>query len=59
MQRANLSAGLHVCRFVRRSYNPISGDVSIAGVDDMHGVQTDAGDLLFLKGNAFPGLFGG
>lgn len=46
------------CSFVRRRYNPLSGDVSVAGVDEAHGVQTAAGDLLFLKGNAFPGLFG-
>ena len=46
------------CRFVRRRYNPLTGDVSIAGVDEQHGVQTAAGDLLFLKGNAFPGLYG-
>jgi hypothetical protein len=43
---------------VRRKYNPLTGDVSIAGVDEGQGIQTAAGDLLFLKGNAFPGLFG-
>jgi hypothetical protein len=46
-------------RFVRRKYNPLTGDVAVAGVvDEAHAVQTAVGDLLFLKGNAFPGLFG-
>lgn len=44
---------------MRRKYNPLTGDVAVAGVDDeAHAVQTAVGDLLFLKGNAFPGLFG-
>lgn len=46
------------CRYVSRKYNPLSGDVSITGVEEEHGIQTALGDLLFLKGNAFPGLLG-
>jgi hypothetical protein len=48
-----------VCgRFVRRRYDPLSGVVSVAGVEEQHGIQAAAGDLLYLKGNAFPGLLG-
>lgn len=45
-------------RYVRRRYDPLSGVVSVAGVDEQHDIQAAAGDLLFLKGNAFPGLLG-
>lgn len=45
-------------RHVKRSYNLFTGDVSIAAVDDAHACQTGQGDMLFLKGNAFPGLYG-
>lgn len=45
-------------RYVRRRYDPISGIVSVAGVEEQHGIQAAAGDLLYLKGNAFPGLLG-
>lgn len=46
------------CRFVKRRFNLISGDVSISSVDDAHGIQVATGDLLFLKGNAYPGMYG-
>jgi len=46
------------CRFVKRRFNLISGDVSIGIVDDAHGIQVATGDLLFLKGNAYPGMYG-
>jgi hypothetical protein len=45
-------------RFVRRSLNPLTGDVAVAGVQGEHAQQAAAGDLLFLKGSSFPGLQG-
>jgi hypothetical protein len=47
-----------VCRrFVEREYS--SKDTpSIAAVSEKHRIETAAGDLLFLKGQAFPGMYG-
>eukprot|EP00879_Flechtneria_rotunda_P020279 GHRR01021327.1.p1 GENE.GHRR01021327.1~~GHRR01021327.1.p1 ORF type:complete len:246 (+),score=64.10 GHRR01021327.1:180-917(+) len=45
-------------RHVKRRIGFWTGDVSIKAVDEQHAVQAEAGDLLYLKGNAFPGLKG-
>lgn len=45
------------CRYVEREVNA-SGSVFVAAVEEAHGIQTGPGDLLFLKGQSYPGLYG-
>lgn len=44
-------------RRVRRHWAP-DGGVAVLSVDESEAEQVDPWDLLYLKGNAFPGLFG-
>lgn len=46
-----------MCRHVERELSD-SGVPSVAAVDAAHRIQAGPGDLLFLKGQGFPGLFG-
>jgi hypothetical protein len=44
-------------RYVEREMSD-SGAPMVAAVDEAHRIQTGSGDLLFLKGQGYPGLFG-
>jgi len=49
---------LLLCRFVEREWHADTGMVSVAGVDEGRRIEAAAGDLLFLKGQNYPGLYG-
>lgn len=44
-------------RFVKRKWS-LDGTVAVVAVDEAAAEQVQAWDLLYLKGNAFPGLYG-
>lgn len=49
---------LPLCRCVEREYDGSRDMFTVAGVAEEQRTETAAGDLLFLKGQAYPGLFG-
>jgi hypothetical protein len=52
------AAALLCCRFVEREYDSSRDIFSVAAVDEEHRIETAAGDMLFLKGQAYPGMYG-
>jgi hypothetical protein len=46
------------CRFVEREYDSSKDMFAISAVAEEHRIEAAAGDLLFLKGLAYPGMYG-
>lgn len=46
------------CRFVEREYDSSRDMFSVAAVSEEHSIETAAGDVLFLKGQSYPGIYG-